>query len=538
LLVGLLALQAITVFAVVVITGRSTEELLVDEMRQTMGLAVQSLDRQTADQLAPAESSARLTSVLLEQSVLPVDDDEALLRYLDAQVLTSPTITGAYVGRPDGSFVLVSRDGATIEGGTRVKTVTVGPEGRTSTTVQRDAGGVEQERTEDPTDTYDPRQRPWYMSAEDSPGALVWTDPYIFFASREPGVTAASAAHAEDGSLLAVVGVDLSLRDLSTFVGGVHVSPTSRAVLVDDQGVMVASGDLDQVVVDDGEGGYRRASADEVTDPVLQAGIEAARAATPAREATGPSVTPFEVDGRNWQVAYVPLAERQAWMAAVAAPEDEFVNEVVGAQRRNALLAVAISLGVTVLALPFLTALSRRFDRIAASAATDALTGLPNRRRFGELLGEHLAQATHDHPICVAAIDVDLFKRINDTWGHGVGDEALVAIGGRLRSALRDRDVVARVGGDEYAAILVGMTPAEASEALERARHAVGDSPVGTAKGDVPVTITVGFAVAVGDMDDSPTAVVERADRALYEAKEAGRNRVAGPEGLSPLPIS
>jgi diguanylate cyclase (GGDEF)-like protein len=531
----LLCVQAISVFAVVVITGRSTEGLLVGEMRQTMSLAVQSLDHRTADYLAPAESTARLTSTLLHDSVLPVGDDQALLRYLDSQVQTSPNITGAYVGRPDGTFVLVSRDGATIEGGTRVKTITVGPVGRTSTTVQRDAKGIERARTEDPSDTYDPRQRPWYTSAEAAPGDLAWTKPYVFFASREPGVTVASAAHAESGALLAVVGVDVSLRDLSTFVRGVRVSPSSRAVLVDRQGTMVASGDLNQVITGDGEGGLRRARIDEVSDPVLRAGIDAQRR-TSGSNAAGPVVTPFEVHGRRWQVASLPLAEREDWTTAITAPEDEFVSEVIGAQRRNALLAVLIGLGVAVLALPFVRMVSRRFDRVAASAATDALTGLPNRRRFDELLAEHLSQATPDHPVCVAAIDVDLFKRINDTWGHGVGDEALVAIAGRLRGALRDRDIVARVGGDEYAAILVGLTPTKAGEALERARDSVGATPAQTAKGDVPITITIGFAVAGGGVDESPTDVVERADRALYEAKEAGRNCVAGPHGLVRYP--
>jgi diguanylate cyclase (GGDEF)-like protein len=527
----LLGLQAVTVFAVVITTGRSTEGLMVGEMRQTMGLAVKSLDRRTADHLAPAENTARLTSALLDESVLPVGENDKLLRYLDSQVLTSPTITGAYVGRPDGSFVLVSRDGATIEGGTRVKTITLGPGGRTSTTIQRDANGVEHGRAEDPTDSFDPRQRPWYTSAAAAPNDIAWTEPYIFAASREPGVTVASSAHAENGALIAVVGVDLSLRDLSTFVGGVRVSASSRAVLVDNRGFMVASGDLGQVMVDDGERGLRRRSVDEVTDPVLRAGIDAQRA-KPAGEVTGPTVTPFEVDGRRWQVASLPLAEREAWTVAVAAPEDEFVSEVIGAQRRNALLAIVVGLGVAVLALPLVRVVSRRFDRVSASAATDALTGLPNRRRFDELLAEHLSHATQDHPICVAAIDVDLFKRINDTWGHGVGDEALVAIAGRLRGALRDRDVVARVGGDEYAAILVGLTPAEAGEALERARDAVGASPARTAKGDVPITITIGFAVALGDVGESRTDVLERSDRALYEAKEAGRNLVAGPAGL------
>jgi diguanylate cyclase (GGDEF)-like protein len=309
-------------------------------------------------------------------------------------------------------------------------------------------------------------------------------------------------------------------------------------VLVDDEGFMVASGDLDQVVVDDGDGGLRRANIDEVTDPVLIAGVAAAPEQAPGAGGTEPAVIPFEVDGRSWQMALIPLAERQEWVAAVAAPEDEFVSEVVDAQRRNALLAVAISLGVTVLALPLVIAISRRFDRIAESAATDALTGLPNRRRFDELLTEHLVHASGRHPVCVASIDVDLFKTINDTWGHGVGDEALVAIAGRLRGALRDRDVVARVGGDEYAAILLDTPLDEATEALERARRAVGDTPARTAKGDVPMSVTIGFAHTVGGTDDSQAAVLERADQALYVAKEAGRNRVAGPDGIVAATVS
>lgn len=537
LLLGLLALQAITVIGVVVVTGRSTEALLVDEMRQTMRLAVGSLDQRTTDHLAPAEDAALLTADLLEDGVLPLTDDETLLTYLDAQVMSSATITGAYIGRPDGSFVLVSRDGATIEGGTRVKTVTIGPDGRVSTTAQRDADRVEQERAEDPTDTYDPRERPWYEAAEVADG-IVWTDPYVFFESREPGVTTATAVLDADGTLLAVVGIDLSLRDLSTFVGGVRVSPASRAVLVGADGLMVASGDLDQVIVDDGEGGLRRVSIDEVTDPVLVAGVDAARAHTPADDTDEVTVAPFEVDGEGWQMAVAPLGGRESWLAAVAAPEDEFVSEVVDAQRRNALIAVAISLGVTVLALPLLTAVSRRFDRIAETAATDALTGLPNRRRFDELVAEHVDRATERHPVCVASIDVDLFKQINDTWGHGVGDEALIAIAGRLRGAMRDHDVVARVGGDEFAAILVDTPLDVATEAMERARRAVGDTPARTAKGDVPMSVTIGVAQTAGGPDDTQAAVLERADRALYAAKEAGRNRVAGPDDLTPIDAS
>jgi diguanylate cyclase (GGDEF)-like protein len=536
LLVGLLALQAITVVAVVVGTGRNTEGLLVDAMGRTMMLAVETLDQRTSEHLAPAEGAAQLSADLLVDGVLPVDDDDRLLSYLDAQVLSTLSITGAYIGRPDGSFLLVSRDGATIEGGTRVKTITVGPEGRRSVTVQRDADGNIEDHLDDPADTFDPRERPWYQAARDADG-IVWTEPYVFFASREPGVTTAAAARDGDGELVAVVGVDLSLRDLSTFVGRMEVGAGSRSILVDDSGHMVAAADISQVNVEDGAGGLRRAGVEEVTDPVVTAGVQAARSAV--GDLTGDVdsvVTPFEVGGRRWQVAVAPLAARGSWLAAVMAPEDQFVSLVVNTQRENALLAAVIGLVVTVLAVPAVLAISRRVDRLAEHAVTDPVTGVANRRQFDRLLAEHLEKATPDRPVCVAVIDVDRFKPINDTWGHAVGDQVLAVIAARLRGELRDREVVARIGGDEFAAILTGATLDAARDVLERARRAVVETPARTDKAEIELSVTIGLAIGTGDPEDSPASLLERADLALYAAKQAGRNRIGGPDPADAAP--
>jgi diguanylate cyclase (GGDEF)-like protein len=529
LLVGLLALQAITVIALVIATGRNTEGLLIDAMGRTMLLAVETLDQRTSELLGPAEDAAQLSTDLLVSGVLPVDDDATLLVYLDAQVLSNLSITGAYIGRPDGSFLLVSRDGATIEGGTRVKTITVGPDGRRSVTAQRDADGVTRRRTEDPTDAFDPRQRPWYEAAAGADD-IAWTDPYVFFASREPGITTAMAARGDDGQVIAVVGVDLSLRDLSTFVGRMEVGEGSRSILVDQDGYMVATADVTQVNVDDGAGGLRRANIDEVTDPVLTAGVRAARLRVDRASDDETLVVPFEAEGRHWQIAVVPLAARSTWSAAVAAPEDQFVNLVVDAQRENAVLAVLIALAITVLAVPAVLAVSRRVDRIAEHAVTDPVTGVANRRQFDRLLAEHLEKATPANPMCLAVVDVDRFKPINDTWGHNVGDQVLAVIAGRLRGELRDDDVVARIGGDEFAAILVDADIEAAFDVLERVRQTVVGAPALTNKGEIDLSITVGVAQAIGDGADTPAAVLERADRALYAAKQAGRNRIAGPE--------
>lgn len=529
LLVGLLVLQAITVVAVVVGTGRNTEGLLVDAMGRTMSLASDAVDQRTSEHLAPAESAAALTSELLSGGVLAVDDDAALLAYLDAQVLSTPSISGVYVGRPDGSFLLVSRDGATEPGGTRVKTIEVGESGRRSVTVQRDASLEEVEAAEDPTDEFDPRERPWYRAALGADG-VSWTDPYIFFASREPGVTTAAAARDADGEVMAVVGVDLSLRDLSTFVGTMEVGSGSRSILLDDSGLMLAAADLDQVNVDDGVGGLRRAAADEVSDPVVVAGIRAVGAEIGDLAAIDDAlVVPFEVDGRRWQVAVSPLAARGPWLAAVMAPEDQFVTPVVEAQRDNVLIAALIALAVTALATPAVLAISRRVDRIASDAVTDPVTGVVNRREFDRSLADELRRAGPDHPVCVGLVDVDRFKPVNDTWGHGTGDQVLVVIAARLMGEMRDREVVARIGGDEFAVILSGISIPEAREVLERARRSVADTPARTDKAEIDMSVTIGMAVGFGADGDGPEALLDRADQALYAAKQAGRNRVGGP---------
>jgi diguanylate cyclase (GGDEF)-like protein len=534
LLVGLLVLQAVTVAAVLAIVSRNTEDLLRDAMGRTMMLAVDSVDQRTALQLRPAEDAAELGADLVEDGVLAIDDDAELVRYLDDQVSSNRSISGVYLGRPDGSFLLVSRDGATIDGGTRVKTITVGPSGRRSVTVQRDADGVVRSEEEDPTDPYDPRARPWYEAAAGS-DAVTWTEPYVFFESREPGVTAASAARDDEGEVVAVVGVDLSLRDLSTFVGQMEVGEDSRSILIDDGGFMVAAGDVEQVNVDDGDGGLRRAALEELTDPVVVAAATALGPALGRAERDDPLASQFTVDGRRWRVAVVPLAARPSWVAAVIAPEDQFVTNVVDAQRENAVRAVLAGLAVTALALPGVLLLGRRMRRLSEDAVTDATTGLANRRRFDSVLVERLARATPSHPMCVALVDVDSFKQVNDTYGHQVGDQVLAVAAARLRGEVRDKDLVARIGGDEFAVVLLDTELDVAVGLLDRVREAVVERPASTDKGEIPFGITIGVAEshgASGDPPDSRSSLLERADRALYRAKQAGRNRVAG----EPLP--
>lgn len=154
---------------------------------------------------------------------------------------------------------------------------------------------------------------------------------------------------------------------------------------------------------------------------------------------------------------------------------------------------------------------------------TDPLTGLVNRRGALEAMRREVARARrHGHPICVAFVDVDHFKKVNDTYGHAVGDRVLVAIADTLTSSVRREDVVARWGGEEILLVLPDVNLEQATQLADRARENVATM----AHPELPpVTVSVGVA-QLGVETDAIEAGVANADMKLYEAKNAGRNCV------------
>lgn len=176
-------------------------------------------------------------------------------------------------------------------------------------------------------------------------------------------------------------------------------------------------------------------------------------------------------------------------------------------------------------------------------ASTDSLTGLLNRRAFfergGTLIG---AAAASDRPVALALFDLDDFKSLNDMHGHEAGDLALVAFADVARSTLRRGDLIARIGGEEFACLLPGLTVREGAELADRLRAALEASAVATPDGVVAVTASAGVTTLSAGRP-SLDAMLASADRSLYEAKRAGRNRVerSGPdlfsrEGTAPGP--
>jgi diguanylate cyclase (GGDEF)-like protein len=173
----------------------------------------------------------------------------------------------------------------------------------------------------------------------------------------------------------------------------------------------------------------------------------------------------------------------------------------------------------TMAALAFESA--RQRDTLREQARTDGLTGLLNHRACHERLGEEILRAAAlDRPLSVVVVDLDHFKTVNDAYGHAEGDKVLVAAAEKLRSAVREDDVVARLGGEEFALILPGVDGKQAAEAAERARAAVAEVAVGGRF----LSCSAGVASYPDDERDAGR-LLELADGALYWAKRSGRDQ-------------
>ena len=179
-----------------------------------------------------------------------------------------------------------------------------------------------------------------------------------------------------------------------------------------------------------------------------------------------------------------------------------------------------------------LTLLARSFlamrDGLAEQIGTDALTGCLNRRALESRLKAEwrLAKRRPDSQVALLAVDVDHFKQINDTRGHPVGDVVLQQLAGIMKATARETDAVARFGGDEFVLLLIDSGWQGALTFAERLRRRVDDFTFGPPGTPMSITVSVGVALAKGTDSTTPEDLLREADRALYKAKQQGRNRV------------
>lgn len=167
----------------------------------------------------------------------------------------------------------------------------------------------------------------------------------------------------------------------------------------------------------------------------------------------------------------------------------------------------------------------RLFEKIQRQATTDGLTGLVNHRTFYEILEKELWRSRrYGGRIALIMVDVDNLKSINDAYGHRAGDKVIREISKRIKECVRQIDTAARYGGDEFAVILLNTSLDDALVVAERMVQAVGNCPVMWNKQQISLSVSVGLGQYDGDI--TPEDITSRSDKALYSAKQAGKNRV------------
>ena len=173
------------------------------------------------------------------------------------------------------------------------------------------------------------------------------------------------------------------------------------------------------------------------------------------------------------------------------------------------------------------TQLLRELEEARRESLIDPLTKVWNRKGMDEVLYREMSRVRRDKAnIVVMMLDVDHYKQINDHFGHLAGDIALKEVAQRIRSSLRPQDVIARYGGDEFLVFAAACPPDTANLLANRILSRVSDGPVETGKAGFDLSVTIGIAAAVATKELDISKIIELADKALYDAKTAGRNRV------------
>lgn len=230
-----------------------------------------------------------------------------------------------------------------------------------------------------------------------------------------------------------------------------------------------------------------------------------------------------------------PSGQRQFWLMDLGSTNGTILNGVLLERHKEVLLndGDKFSIGRHILKFAMLDDLDEEYHRrIHELIMHDDLTGLLTRKSFCIELDRELARSMrHNHEFCVLMLDIDFFKKVNDSYGHLVGSQVLAEVSLVIRQTLRDSDVAGRYGGEEYIALLPETNKIRGLEAAERIRQLIERQPFTGSVHDSSVKshITISIGVASYPADGStPTMLIDNADIALYHAKQTGRNRICG----------
>jgi diguanylate cyclase (GGDEF)-like protein len=422
---------------------------------------------------------------------------------------------------------------------------------------------------------YDPRERPWFKAAQAANGAnaQIWTGIYADFSSKQLVGTRARRVNNAAGEFEGVVATDLFLQSLNDFLKNLKLSANGFAFIVEPNGNLVATSRGPHVR--EGAGGNSvRLNAGTSDDAMIAATYNTVKTLAALSDAKGSaSTTSFDgPDGGVIQAGYARLQDKAGleWIIVVAVPRADFMQDVTANARRTAILALLACLLIGGIGFMVLNIIAKDLRRLAVAAKamgdgvvdskiptertdeigelaksfatmqkqifTDRLTGIANREAIVRRIEDRIIRQRRrgdNHPFGVLFVDLNGFKQINDRFGHDVGDQVLVEIAQRLAKKLRDTDMAARFGGDEFVVLLENVANrTDAGSARDKLERALAE-PLQSLAAVAPEAAAFGAGAAIGialcpEEGYDIETLLKRADKDMYERKQARAARAGG----------
>jgi two-component system cell cycle sensor histidine kinase/response regulator CckA len=331
----------------------TSQEVLHRHSRDIMQNIASLAMVQSRNHLYHAQGAAALTRQLLASNVVGNQSGqvEDLEKYFHKQLSINPHFAGIYIGTPNGDFYDVRHFATDSQDGYRTKLILNTTQGRTVHQLYRDDQFHMVSEEILSSDSYDPRKRPWYDKAVKE-SRIVWTDPYIFYTSKKPGITIAGPFFESSGKLKGVVGVDIEIDQLSIFIENLKIGKRGRAFMINRNADVVAFGNLEKLVVNDKDR-TRLVKIHELDDPYSRKAFAAASIDT---DATGMLVmdgsrfAKFTHEGKKYHAMLTPFSESKwPWIIGVYLPEEDYLGEIKKNRLENILLTVLISFAAAIM---------------------------------------------------------------------------------------------------------------------------------------------------------------------------------------------
>ncbi|MEP1389182.1 MAG: cache domain-containing protein [Yoonia sp.] len=340
LALSLAGLQFIAIIFVVSTSYVSSERAMLEHARGLMDEAGANAAEHTKRFLEPATEITEQARRMLDNGLVSTTAPAEMERYFFQLLRAETQLSGIYYGDESGNFVYVmNSDGP---GPYRTKLISTDGEQRTTEYIWRDNEFEPVDRSFDDNDIFDARGRPWYLEARQL-GSRVWTDPYIFFSSQQPGITVAAPIQGDQDQLHGVVGIDLDIADISLFLSDLTIGDSGAAFILSDDGRVIAHPDPARISTRNEDGTLGFIGINDFSDPIVRAAF--ADFDKNDLSANQSVQSEFTFSGDQYMTLLLPIPDIDLpWNIAVFAPENDFIQGIRDNLSRNIWIAAVISI--------------------------------------------------------------------------------------------------------------------------------------------------------------------------------------------------